>query len=78
MKNEPMALHRKNVPMEELVPLLQLQMETGGSARLIVTGYSMMPMLHHRKDSVVLDTSDLNEDQVIEKMKQIIGKKLEK
>ncbi len=49
-----MALHRKNVPMEELVPLLQLQMETGGSARLIVTGYSMMPMLRNRKDSVML------------------------
>ena len=34
--------------------------------------------LKQAKDSVVLDTSDLNEDQVIEKMKQIIGKKLEK
>ena len=34
--------------------------------------------LKRAKDSVVLDTSDLNEDQVIEKMKEIIGKKLEK
>ena len=34
--------------------------------------------LKQAKDSVVLDTSDLNEDQVIEKMKEIIGKKLEK
>jgi len=33
--------------------------------------------LKRAKDSVVLDTSDLNEDQVIEKMKEIIGKKLE-
>ena len=32
--------------------------------------------LKQAKDSVVLDTSDLNEDQVIEKMKEIIGKKL--
>ena len=32
--------------------------------------------LKRAKDSVVLDTSDLNEDQVIEKMKEIIGKKL--
>ena len=34
--------------------------------------------LKQAKDSVVLDTSNLNEDQVIEKMKEIIGKKLEK
>ena len=34
--------------------------------------------LKQAKDSVVLDTSDLNEDQVIEKMKEIIGKKLAK
>ena len=32
--------------------------------------------LKQAKDSVVLDTSDLNEDQVISKMKEIIGKKL--
>ena len=32
--------------------------------------------LKQAKDSVVLDTSDLNEDQVITKMKEIIGKKL--
>ena len=34
--------------------------------------------LKRAKDSVVLDTSDMTEDQVIEKMKEIIGKKLEK
>ena len=34
--------------------------------------------LKQAKDSVVLDTSNLNEDQVIEKKKEIIGKKLEK
>ena len=34
--------------------------------------------LKQAKDSVVLDTSDLNADQVIEKLKEIIGKKLEK
>ena len=32
--------------------------------------------LKRAKDSVVLDTSDMTEDQVIEKMKEIIGKKL--
>ena len=43
------------IPMEELVPLLQMQMETAGQAWLTVTGGSMMPMLHHRKDRVLLE-----------------------
>ena len=43
------------IPMEELMPLLQAQMEAGGSARLTVTGCSMRPMLHHGRDSVVLE-----------------------
>lgn len=47
-------MKRMSVPMEELMPILQLQMETAGSAVLHVTGYSMMPMLRHKQDSVVL------------------------
>ena len=43
------------IPMEELAQLLQLQMETSGQSVLTVTGSSMLPMLHHRKDSVVLE-----------------------
>lgn len=43
------------IPMEELVPLLQLQMESAGQAWLTVTGGSMMPMLYHRKDRVRLE-----------------------
>lgn len=43
------------IPMEELVPLLQLQMESAGQAWLTVTGGSMMPMLYHRKDRVMLE-----------------------
>jgi len=42
------------IPMEELMPLLQLQMETAGSASLTVTGWSMLPMLHNRKDRVTI------------------------
>lgn len=34
--------------------LLSVQLENGGSAGLTVTGYSMMPMLHDRRDSVTL------------------------
>ena len=43
-----------DIPMEELVPLLRLQMETAGSAALTVTGWSMLPMLHNRKDQVII------------------------
>lgn len=42
------------IPMEELVPLLQLQLEQSGRAQLTVTGYSMLPMLHHCRDTVTL------------------------
>lgn len=41
--------------MEELMPLLQLQLDTAGRTSLCVTGYSMLPMLHHRKDVVILE-----------------------
>lgn len=42
------------IPMDELAKILQLQMDTAGSTRLTVTGSSMLPMLHHGKDSVIL------------------------
>ena len=34
--------------------LLSVQLENGGNAGLTVTGYSMMPMLYNRRDSVTL------------------------
>ena len=40
--------------MDELAKILQLQMDTAGSAQLTVTGSSMLPMLHHGKDTVTL------------------------
>ena len=43
-----------NIPMEELAQLLQLQMSSGGLARLVVTGNSMYPTLRHQKDAVFL------------------------
>ena len=42
------------IPMEELMPLLTLQMETAGSAQLTVTGWSMLPMLQNRVDRVTI------------------------
>ena len=40
--------------MERLYPILEEQMEGGGSGRLIVTGSSMLPTLRQGRDSVVL------------------------
>ena len=42
------------VSMEELVPVLQLQMESGGLAPLRVTGSSMHPTLRNYRDQVLL------------------------
>lgn len=47
-------MKKLRIPMEELVPLLQLQLEQTGSAQLPVTGCSMLPMLHHCRDTVTL------------------------
>lgn len=46
------------VPMESLAEIISLQLDTGGKANLTVTGSSMLPMLHDRKDSVTLVPAD--------------------
>ncbi len=42
------------IPMEALAEVIELQLQTGGKANLTVTGNSMVPMLYHRKDTVML------------------------
>ena len=42
------------VPMESIVQLLLVQLEKNDTARITVTGSSMMPMLIHRRDMVTL------------------------
>lgn len=42
------------VPMESIAELIDVQLSHGDRANLIVTGSSMLPMLHHRRDSVIL------------------------
>lgn len=49
-----MDIHTQSLPMERLSELLVMQMHNGGRARLTVTGYSMMPMLRNRRDTVEL------------------------
>lgn len=47
-------MERRSIPMEELMPVLQLQMEQGGQAFLTVTGSSMLPMVTPHRDRVWL------------------------
>ena len=42
------------IPMESIAELIDVQLSHGDRANLIVTGSSMLPMLHHRRDSVML------------------------
>ena len=53
--------------MESLSELLMLQIRDGGRARLTVTGYSMMPMLRNRMDTVELiaDTGRRNKGDIV-------------
>lgn len=45
---------KEKLPMEQLIRIIDLQLENGGTASLTVTGNSMMPMLHNEKDVVYL------------------------
>ena len=47
-------MERVSIPMEELVPVLRLQMEHG-TAILPVRGISMHPMLRNGRDQVILE-----------------------
>ena len=62
-----MDIRSQSLPMESLSELLMLQMQNGGRARLTVTGYSMMPLLRNRVDSVELiaDTQQRNKGDII-------------
>ena len=42
------------LPMEELMPILSAQLESGGRATLVVTGNSMYPTFRNRSDAVYL------------------------
>lgn len=52
------AVERVEIPMRELAELLCAQMDAGAEAALTVTGYSMLPMLHDRRDRVWLTRLD--------------------
>lgn len=49
-----MQVNRSVISMEDVAHLVQVQLTSGGIAQLNVTGYSMMPLLRHRRDRVQL------------------------
>lgn len=42
---------------KEIVPIMEEIIKNGGQCKLRVTGYSMMPILKHLRDSVILTSS---------------------
>ncbi len=56
---------KKNTSYSEkdLVPIMEEVIESGGSCKLRVTGYSMTPTLRHLKDSVVLVSPEKRKPQ---------------
>lgn len=53
-----MELPKKIADLEQMAPLIEEALLRGDSVRLTVTGNSMYPMLHSRKDTVVLQKAE--------------------
>lgn len=53
------------IPMNELAELIQLQLEQGGRAELIVTGSSMHPLFRSRRDKVILTPRTAKKPDII-------------
>ena len=49
---------KKYAGMEEIVPIIEERIGSGKEVRITVTGNSMVPMLRHRRDSVVLKRAE--------------------
>ena len=53
------------IPMAELAELIKIQLEEGGRAELMVTGSSMHPLFHSRRDKVILSPRVAKKPDVI-------------
>ena len=53
------------IPMEELAEVIKVQLEQGGRAELIVTGSSMHPLFHNRRDKVILTPRAVKRPDII-------------
>jgi len=47
-------LHERELPLEQMMPLIKERLSEGGSIKISPKGISMLPMLRQGKDSVVL------------------------
>ncbi len=58
---------RKVVPMADLCPVMEETLKAGGLVSLTSTGTSMLPMLKHQRDIVILEqiTSPLHVNDVV-------------
>jgi len=57
-KKGVICVQLRQLPMNELAQQLRQSLADSGSARLLVTGYSMVPMLRNGRDSVTLGPVD--------------------
>lgn len=48
----------KKTDMETMLPIIEGSIETGGSVKLKVSGFSMYPLVSSRRDSVLLTKAD--------------------
>ena len=55
----------KRLPMEELYPILEEQLASGGRCLLPVTGSSMLPALRQGRDAVLLEKRPVGRGDVI-------------
>ena len=53
------------IPMEELAEVIKVQLEQGGRAELVVTGSSMHPLFHNRRDKVILTPRAVKRPDII-------------
>ena len=53
-----MEIKRQSVDMETMDPVIEETLRRGDSVRIMVTGNSMYPLLHSRRDTVVLVPAD--------------------
>ncbi len=60
-------LERKSMNLDELMPLIREQLNSGASVRIYPRGVSMLPMIREGKDSVVISSlpSELKKYDVI-------------
>lgn len=49
--------NKKNVALNDLMPLINEKLDTGGTVRLPATGMSMFPLFRHMRDEVIVESA---------------------